>query len=167
MAVMNKKILVLTSCSAKKKRNSKRMKAIELYDGDLFKLVKKFVTRYKFDLKIVSAKYGLISSEEKIEYYNKIIKDKNDIEKLKELVNPKLKKIVKDYLKVLIIMGEDYKKIIEPIKNEKFVYFFDKRGLGGYLSLMSQILKMKENDLFKLLFEEKTITINLIKQSIY
>ena len=51
MTLKNKEILVLTSCSAKKKKNSKRMKAIDLYNGDLFNLVKKFVKIHNFNFR--------------------------------------------------------------------------------------------------------------------
>ncbi len=164
MMLKNKKILILTSCSAKKKKNSKRMKAIDLYNGDLFNLVKKFVKRNNFTFRIISAKYGLISPDEEIEYYNKRIENNEDLQKLQKLVNPKLNKAINSYDKILIIMGEAYKKILDPIKSDKFIYFFDKRGLGGYLSLMSQLLKLEEKILYKLIFENNIINIETIKK---
>ena len=75
MTLKNKEILILTSCSAKKKKTPERMKAIDLYNGDLFNLVKKFVKRNNFTFRIISAKYGLISPDEEIEYYNKKIEN--------------------------------------------------------------------------------------------
>ena len=163
MTLRNKEILILTSCSAKKKKSPKRMKAIDLYNGDLFNLVTKFVKRNNFAFRIISAKYGLISPGEEIEYYNKKIENNEDIQKLQELVNPKLNKLLNNYDKILLIMGEDYKKILDPLKNDKFIYFFTKRGLGGYLSLMTQLLKLEEKILYKLIFENKIITIETLK----
>ena len=163
MILKNKEILILTSCSAKKKKTPERMKANDLYNGDLFNLVKKFAKRNNFTFRIISAKYGLISPDEDIEYYNKTIENNEDIQQLQELVNPKLNKLLNNYDKILLIMGEDYKKILDPLKNDKFIYFFDKRGLGGYLSLMTQLLKLEEKILYKLIFENKIITIETIK----
>lgn len=162
MILKNKEILILTSCSAKKKKTPERMRAIDLYNGDLFNLVKKFVKRNKFTFRIISAKYGLISPDEEIEYYNKKIENNEDIKKLQKLVNPKLNKLINNYDMILVIMGEDYKKIIDPLKNDKFIYFFDKRGLGGYLSLMTLLLKLEDNVLYKLILENKIITVETI-----
>ena len=76
-----------------------------------------------------------------------------------------LKILIKNYDKILLLMGSDYKKIIESVVNEKFIQFFDKRGLGGYLSLMNDLLQLNQEQLNKLLFKQKisSITTKLIK----
>ena len=169
MSLNNKKILVITSCSAKKKRFSKPIRAIDLYQGDFFKKVKKFALLNQFDLNIISAKYGLITSDKEINYYDAKIKNNDDIENLKPKVIPKLNDLIKNYDKILLLMGNDYNKIIESIVNEKFFYFFDKRGLGGYLSLMNDLLQLNQEQLYKLLFEQRSnpITAKLIKSYKY
>ncbi len=162
----NKKILVITSCSAEKVKKKIKEKAINLYQGDFFKKVKKFVNLNDFDFRIISAKYGLLSPEEKILSYNKKIEKKEDIIKLREKINPKLNKLIDNYDKILLIMGKNYRNIIEPITNKKYVYFYDKRGLGGYKSLMKYLIKYQKKDLYKLIFEHKKniITMDLLKQ---
>ncbi len=165
MTIKSKKILVITSCSAKKNKISKPIKAINLYNGNLFNFVKKFARIHDFDLRIISAKYGLIHSEEKINFYDKKIENSKDIQHLQKIVIPKLKTIIKNYKRILIIMGDDYKKIINPVRSEKFVYSFDKRGLGGYLSLMSKLLTLEEKILHKLILKNKTISIEIIEKS--
>ena len=164
MSFKNKKILVLTSCSAKKKKNL--TKAIDLYDGDFFKQVRKFVKRHNFDLRIVSAKYGLLSPGDKINPYNRRIENQQDIRKLQKKVNPELLKIIDEYDKILVLMGEDYKKIIKPISNDNMIYFFDKRGMGGYKSLMKNLLKIEKRQLYNILFKQEleTITIDVIEK---
>ncbi|MHA1280971.1 MAG: DUF6884 domain-containing protein [Promethearchaeota archaeon] len=166
---MEKKILVLTSCSYKKKKG--KMKAIDLYQGDFFKLVKKFAFLNNFDIQIISAKYGLLTPNSIIENYDKKLKDKEDIIRLRNLVEPRLRILIKkkNYDKILVFMGEDYKKVIEPLlktENVKFIIFFDKRGLGGYLSLMKTLLKLNKGKLLKLIFNQdnKIITINTIEK---
>ena len=165
MSLNDKKILIITSCSAKKKRFSKPVRAIDLYQGDFFKKVKKFALLNHFDLNIISAKYGLITSDKEINYYDVKIKNNDDIKNLKSKVIPKLKDLIINYDKILILMGSDYKKIIESVVNEKFIHFFDKRGLGGYLSLMNDLLQLNQEQLSKLLFKQKInpITTKLIK----
>lgn len=169
MSLNKKKILVITSCSAKKRRISKPIRAIDLYQGDFFKKVKKFAFLNQFALNIISAKYGLITSDKEINYYNVKIKNDNDIENLKPYVIPKLNSLMNNYDKILLLMGKDYKKIIESVVNEKFIHFFDKRGLGGYLSLMNDLLQLNQKQLYKLLFEQKSnpLTTKLIKSYKY
>jgi len=164
MPINNKKVLVITSCSAKKKKES--MKAIDLYEGDFFKKVKKFVKLHNFDFRIISAKYGLLSPDDEIPPYNEKIKNSDDIVILQKKIIPKLYNIINKYDKILILMGEDYKNIIKPISNENFIYFFDNRGLGGYKSLLTHLIKMERKNLSKLLFyqKEKIITVDLIKK---
>lgn len=167
MSFIDKKVLVITSCSAKKRKSSKPLKAIELYDGDFFKKVRNFIVRNSFNFMIISAKYGLISPNKKILPYDKIIKSYDDINALKEKVKPILAPIIEDYDKILLLMGEKYKKILQELSNGKFIYFFDKRGLGGYKSLMKHLLELKKRELFKLLFElkENIITIETIEKN--
>lgn len=166
MSFNDKKILVITSCSAKKRQSSKLMQAIDLYNGGFFNQIKKFVKLHKFDLKIISAKYGLLSAKDKISNYNQRIKNNNDIFRLQKLVNPKLISEIPNYDRVLILMGGDYKQVIESLVNYKFVFFFDRRGIGGYKSLMTSLFKLDKKNLFKLLFQEKenTITIDTINK---
>ena len=76
MSIQNKNILVLTSCSFKKKKTKSAIKAKELYEGDFFKKVKNFASLNNFDLKIISAKYGLVDSNDSISYYDLKIKKK-------------------------------------------------------------------------------------------
>jgi len=165
MSLNNKKILIITSCSAKKKRISKPLRAIDLYQGNFFKKVKKFALLNHFELNIISAKYGLLAPDKEINYYDMKIKNNDDIENLKPKVIPKLKNLIKNYDKILLLMGSDYKKIIESVVNEKFIQFFDKRGLGGYLSLMNELLQLNQEQLNKLLFKQNLspITAKLIK----
>ncbi|MHA1327029.1 MAG: DUF6884 domain-containing protein [Promethearchaeota archaeon] len=149
-----RKILVITSCSEKKEKNAKNIRAIDLYKGDFFRLVLKFVKNNNFDLKIISSKYGLINPEDRISSYNMTIKNYESIRKLREKVIPKLKTIINNYEKILLFMGNNYRKVIEPIINDKFITFFDNRGLGGYKSLMNFLLKLKKDELDKLIFKE-------------
>jgi len=165
MSIQNKNILVLTSCSFKKKHVKSAIKAKELYEGDFFKKVKNFASLNNFDLKIISAKYGLVDSNDSISYYDLQIRKKSDIENLRKIVIPKMEKIIPLYDKILVIMGENYKKIVMS-PSDKFLFFYDNRGLGGYKALMNDLLRLNKKNLYKLLFyqDTKQIDINYIKK---
>ena len=160
MSIQNKKILVLTSCSLKKKKTKSAIAAKELYKGDFFKKVKNFASLNNFDLKIISAKYGLVDSNDFISYYDLQIKRKSDIENLRKIVIPKMEKIIPLYDKILVIMGENYKKIVMS-PSDKFLFFYDNRGLGGYKALMNDLLLLNEKKLYKLLFNQDTKQIDI------
>ena len=164
MSTIDKKILVITSCSAKKKDSKKPIKAINLYEGDFFKKVKKFALSNNFYLLILSAKYGILQPDDKILPYNKQIKNENDISALKEGLSSDLGNFLEEYDRILILMGEKYKKVLQEHKNSKFLEFFDKRGLGGYKSLMNKLLKMEQKKLLSLIFKKEVhvITIDLL-----
>ena len=67
--LVNKERLLILSCSDRKKAD--RAKAIDLYDGPAFRVIRKYLkTKDGVDVKILSAKYGLISQDEIIDTYN-------------------------------------------------------------------------------------------------
>ena len=67
--LVNKERLLILSCSQRKKLE--RAKAIDLYDGQAFRVVRKYLkTKDGVEIKILSAKYGLISQDEVIDTYN-------------------------------------------------------------------------------------------------
>ena len=89
------KILVITSCTSTKLRYAAPAK--NLYQGVLFRKIKKIVNYNSFDFKILSAKYGILDSNDIIKPYEKELKTKKDIIKLRKIVIPYLKNIEKDY----------------------------------------------------------------------
>ncbi len=153
------KILIVTSCSAKK-RNYKT-KAIDLYQGHLFKKIKKFARVNNFDLKILSAKYGLLNPNSIIEPYNFTISNKKDVLNLQKKVISELLVSISNYKIVLIIMGSKYRKVIEPIDKENIYYIINHKGLGGYLNLMSKLLKFTRKEICKLLQKKKNNIITI------
>lgn len=135
-----KKTLLLTSCSSKKLSTSAPAKF--LYQGVIFKKIKKIAKNNHFDFKIISAKYGLLNSNEIIKPYDKSIKNKEDILQLREIVIPKLKSIQNDYDLIIIIMGEKYRQVIKPALIEsKYKMIHDTRGIGGLTSRLNKYLR--------------------------
>ena len=44
-------------------------------------------------------------------------------------------------------MGKNYREVVEPLFNDKFIIIYDKRGIGGYLSLISRFNKLHTDQL--------------------
>jgi len=114
------KKVVLISCVSKKLPY--KSKAQDLYISPLFKLNLKYARSLNPDnIFILSAKYGLVDLEEKIEPYDKTLNTmpveeikswaNNIIEKLKNLINL-------DEDRVIFLAGEKYRRYLLPyIKN--------------------------------------------------
>ncbi len=137
----NKRILVITNCTVKKLNYPAPAK--ELYQGPLFKKILKLVEKNNFELKILSAKYGLIDQNKTISPYNKTITNMKEIIKLRKKVIPQLKKIEDNYELIIIIMGRKYRKVLKPLFNNdsKYKMLHDIRGIGGLTSKINYYLK--------------------------
>jgi hypothetical protein len=108
------KRLLIMACG-KVKRNE-RDNAINVYDGPSFKVVRKYLKtgNNHLDVKIISAKYGLIDSKDKISPYDL----KMDAESTKiyaEIYGSDLKGLVSKYDEVFLLGGKNYQSII-PIE---------------------------------------------------
>jgi len=144
---MMKKILVIAGCSQKKSLNPAC--AIDLNQGQLFKGIRKLAFQNQFDLKILSGKYGLLEPDQIIETYNQKIKTKADIFRVRELINPKIAQIWRDYKLIIVIMGKNYREVFSPFFDNKFYVVYDKRGIGGYKSLIATYLKLSTSKLIQ------------------
>ena len=141
------KILILAGCSQKKLNYPAPV--IELNQGQLFRGIKKLARSNNFDLKILSGKYGLLDSNEIISPYNQKIRTKKDILRIRRKIFPKMLKTIERYDLIIVVMGKNYREVIEPLFNEKFIIIYDKRGIGGYLSLISKFNKIPTIQLLK------------------
>lgn len=101
--------------------------AIERYDGVYFRTLRKYLREGKLsdtDILIVSEKYGLIWSEDKIPIVKphgrmgSLSLDEKAIEKLRQENLEKLKKITKKYSEIYVNIGREYMRLIKGF--EKF-----------------------------------------------
>lgn len=118
-----KKYLLIISCSKKKKKVNSKLKAIELYDGVIFRTIKKTISESQIsellDILIISAKYGLIKSTDKIRYYDETMNE-NKVKLLKPQVTKKIQKTLKNnYDEIFINLGKNYIPLVKGI--EKFI----------------------------------------------
>ncbi len=141
------KVLVLAGCSQKKLNYP--APAIELNQGQLFRGIKKLTMSNNFDLKILSGKYGLLDPNEVITPYNQKIRTTKDILRIRRKIFPKMLRTIERYDLIIVIMGKNYREVIEPLFNDKFIIIYDKRGIGGYLSLISRFNKLHTEQLLK------------------
>lgn len=130
------KTLVILACSQKKA--TKPVPARDLYLGSLFKLGRKFAEVHHFDYVILSAKYGLLRPEQVIAPYDQRIANISDVRRIREMVITPLKAILASYEKVVVIGGNLYRKVLEPIKSAKFEEISDSRGIGGMLQQLKR-----------------------------
>jgi len=114
----SKKLLII-SCSAKKKKFNHPAPALEVYDGPIFRLLRKNLRNKlsNIHITIISAKYGLILPETRISYYDKIISKKEICEWNGKIVNLLGDLIWKNnYSEIFICLGKNYLGVIEGLE---------------------------------------------------
>jgi hypothetical protein len=116
------RVLVITGCTKEKLGYdaSTKAPAKQLYQGRLFKSVRKYCEAMGFDYVIISAKYGLVRPYEKIEGYEKVLRTKEDIRKIQPLVEKRLKPILKGYERIVVIAGKKYRDVLQNLWNHRF-----------------------------------------------
>lgn len=116
----NKKLLLI-SCSAKKKKFQHLAPAIEVYDGPLFRMLRKIKRSRKcphLHVKIISAKYGLITPSTLINYYDKRITKEELLERNSALLSSLITLFrVYNYSEIFICLGKDYLSAISGFEN--------------------------------------------------
>jgi hypothetical protein len=106
--------LLILSCSRKKRASSRLLPALERYDGPAFQVLRKFIVECpaeasKLDIRILSAKFGLIPAAQPIPCYDKVV-----TEHQATVLNPKvlaeMERLLtrRKYRKLLINVGQNY-----------------------------------------------------------
>ena len=111
--------LLILSCSQKKRPTKDLLPALKRYDGPAFRVLNKFQRKNSFseklpDVYIMSAKYGLIPSNEPIPYYDQKINS----QRVLELQKPTLKKLDQlqtdnKYIESFLCMSKNYLKVLD------------------------------------------------------
>ncbi len=133
------KILVITECTKEKigYTPSTKAPAKQMYQGRLFKVVRKYCETMGFDYVIISAKYGLLHPDDVIEGYEMVLKTKEDVERIRPQVEEKLRPILKNYDKIVVIAGKQYREVLKNLWDERFVEI-KSRGYGDLCSIVSR-----------------------------
>jgi hypothetical protein len=109
---------LILSCSRKKKAGVKSLPALERYDGPAFQVLRKFIVECpaearKLDIYILSAKFGLITSDQQIPCYDRQMDAKRAME-LNPAATTELKRLLtnRKYRKLMINVGQNYLSVL-------------------------------------------------------
>jgi len=113
--------LLIISCSKRKKSMHESRPAIEVYDGPIYRALRKrfgHVVTLPVDIYIVSAKYGLIEAKHEIEPYECEMTVRRAFE-LREAVSATLSGILqkKKYREVFVNVGAKYRVALGAIES--------------------------------------------------
>jgi hypothetical protein len=115
------KSLLIISCSNRKSRQPGAIPAMERYDGNTFRVIRKALRdgsiRPDLDIKIISAKFGLVDGLAAIPYYDQRI-TKARAEELKAQIRQGLGKCLEvvSYSEMYVDLGKDYLTALEGMK---------------------------------------------------
>jgi len=137
----DQKVLVITGCTKEKLgcNSSVKAPAKQMYQGRLFKTVRKYCETMGFDYVVISAKYGLIRPEETIEGYEKVLRTKGDVERIRPVVEERLPPLLKNYDKIVVIAGKQYREVLKNLWDETFVAV-KSRGYGDLCSIVKRAI---------------------------
>ena len=115
--LLTKDKLLILSCSETKKLGKGR--AINIYDGPAFKTVRKYlVNNDGLDVRIISAKYGIISKDAQIEDYNEKLTPEKASE-YRTRYSQEIRTLSSAYSEVLIYGGSTYQSIFKNVEVKK------------------------------------------------
>jgi len=141
-------VLVITGCTKTKLGSvcNVTAPAKEMYQGMLFKKVREYAETMGFDYAIISAKYGVVFPDETIKGYEQVLRSRTDIENLQPTVEDCLTRIVDRYDQIVVITGMNYRKVLENIWNDRFV-FLKARGIGDLCSIVTRSIPPRDRSL--------------------
>lgn len=106
--------LLILSCSRKKRTGSRLLPALERYDGPAFQVLRKFIVECsaeacKLDIRILSAKFGLIPADRPLPFYDELITAHRAMA-LNPTVSAEMERLLAQriYRKLLINVGQNY-----------------------------------------------------------
>lgn len=117
---MKKNYLLIISCSDRKVSKVRQLAAIDLYDGPTYRTLRKFLRKnflvdtVNLNVRIISAKHGLITSTEQIAPYDQKMTPQRATElqlSVQETLDTLLQ--TEDYEQVFINLGKIYRRTLE------------------------------------------------------
>ncbi|MGB8779903.1 MAG: tRNA-guanine transglycosylase DpdA [Candidatus Bathyarchaeia archaeon] len=132
-------VLVVTECSKRKLgyRINVRTTAQEMYQGRLFKCVRRYCQAMGFNYVIISAKYGLLLPNDIIGGYEKILSNEQDVLDIQPAVEKKLGELLKEHDKIVVIAGEKYRKALHNLWDDRFTIIRSK-GYGDLCNIIEK-----------------------------
>ncbi len=135
------KVLVVVSESAKK--SGKRGRVEDVFEGPIFRTVKKVCREKGYDYVVLSLRHGVLFPDDVIDSYGeiKVTRDNRDklVEQLRRSVEARLKDLIEKYDKVYVVAGEIYREALKGLGDGKIIYL-EARGYGDMLRKIKTIL---------------------------
>ena len=156
---LSERIAVIVACS--KQKLDHKAPASELYQGDMFKKSKLIAIKLQADFYILSAKHGLITGSKIIEPYETVIQTKKDKDRLRLNLDGEILENLALYGKVIIIMGQKYKDVLEPFFKNNYYILRTSTGLGEYKTLLNNLTKFSPSRILQALEEYKGIFVKI------
>ena len=144
---LSERVAVITACS--KLKLDQKAPASELYQGDMFKKSRHIAQKLGADFYVLSAEHGLIRGSKIIEPYETVIQTKKDKDRLRSNLNEKILEKLALYEKVIIIMGQKYREILEPFFQDNYYILRSSTGLGEYKQLLKDLLTLSPSRFFE------------------
>jgi len=143
-----KNVLIITSCTKSKLSNDESFSspAKDMYQGDLFKKVKSYSETMGFDYVIISAKYGVLHPADTIYGYEMQLRTRLDAEIIRPEVEQKMRNILASYDHIVVIAGENYRRVLVNLLDDRFV-FIKTKGIGDMVSIVGRAIPEKNKKL--------------------
>lgn len=113
---ISNKIAIICGCSKEKLFTNYKVPAYQRYLGKEISIIKSLKLNYKFDLYIISAKYGLISADSLVDYYDKSFNELtvNDIYNIKDdlKIRQQFEKLLSEYKAIFLCLGDKYMRTL-------------------------------------------------------
>lgn len=113
---------IIVNCSQKKRTEEGLLPAMVRYDGPLFRVIRNFLSNSfeseNLDVYILSAKYGVLTHNKGIEFYDQLLSNER-IEELKPQIAEVLDKKhrLNQYNEVFLAVGNKYKGLLESCQS--------------------------------------------------
>lgn len=142
-------VLLVVGCSKKKENTQLPVPARVLYLGNVFKLCLAYADLMGYPVKIISAKYGLIDPTVEIPTYDQVLRTVSDSDALRPMVEPRIRKLLPKYDKILVIAGTNYRRTLINIEDDRF-YYLKVSGIG----MLQKTLKDTINNIVQTQLED-------------
>ncbi|MDV7351108.1 peroxide stress protein YaaA [Halorubrum distributum] len=142
--------LLVQSCSATKNQVTEPTRALDVYDGYFFRIIKKAKREEAFnsdiDICILSAEYGLIDAEDTITTYDRRMTTSR-AEELREEVTGAISKRIEEarYDEVVLNLGKEYLEAVDDLSDRYDVNISTVQG-GGIGEKGKQLKRFVRSD---------------------
>lgn len=142
--------LLVQSCSATKNQVTEPTRALDVYDGYFFRIIKKAKREEAFesdiDICILSAEYGLIDAEDEITTYDRRMTTSRAEELRDQVTDAIHKRIEKNrYDEIVLNLGKEYLQAVDDLSERSDIDISTVQG-GGIGEKGKQLKRFVRSD---------------------